>query len=454
MRAAGGDINSSLTCVELASRALTSDLGPNVIHPADLTATDAARHIRNGSLTVSELIEACIERVDQVDVALKAFVHFDRDLVRRHAAEANRGPSKGPLHGLPIGVKDVLDTSDMPTGYGSQIWEGYRPRADAAVVATARSAGAIIFGKTATTEFATRRPSATLNPHNPNHTPGGSSSGSAAAVAARLCPFAFATQTAGSIIRPAAFCGIVGYKPSFGLIHRAGMKVMSETLDTIGVLARSVADCALLIGSLMGRDLGDPEKAPPRPPKFAMVFGPSTNATAETVTRIREIAETLRRSGAVVEEKRLPPETEEAYAAHPIVMNAEIHQALAWELGNFEPMISQDLREPLAWSRQFSPAQLDSAKKSFAIARQAFKKWLDDVDAVMTPSAVGEAPLGVKNTGSPEYNTLWTALNASCVSVPMGHGPSGLPLGIQIVCEEGRDAAALSWARWVQSRIS
>jgi Asp-tRNA(Asn)/Glu-tRNA(Gln) amidotransferase A subunit family amidase len=425
-----------------------------VANPADLTATDAARRLRNGSLTSSSLMEACIERIEKIDPILHAFVYFDRAIAMRQAREADRATASGPLHGLPLGVKDVLDTFDMPAGYGSPIWDGYRPRADSVAVARARSAGAIIVGKTASTEFATRKPSAAVNPRNAAHTPGGSSSGSAAAVAAGLCPFAFGTQTAGSIIRPAAFCGVVGYKPSFGYIHRAGMKVMSESLDTIGVLARSVADCALLVGAVTGRDLGDPDRIPDKLPRFAMVMGPSKAASSETVGRLHEVADLLRGSGAIIEEVGLPPEMEAAYVAHPAVMNMEIAQALSWELAHFEKLLSENLLEPIRRAQAMAPSVLDAGRSAFAKARHRFAEWTKDFDAIITPSAVGEAPHGLQNTGSPEFNILWTALHVPCVTVPMGLGPLSLPLGIQVVCGEGNDGAALAWSRWIQAKIA
>ena len=223
--------------------------------PSKLTATEAARLIRDGRLRPEELMEACLARIAEREPAVRAFAWFDADAARRAAAAAR----PGPLHGLPIGVKDVLDTADMPSEYGSPIWRGWRPRADAAAVAWARAAGGVVIGKTVTTEFATRKPGPTGNPHNLRHTPGGSSSGSAAGVADGFFPLAYGTQTAGSVIRPAAYCGVVGYKPSFGTINRFGMKIMSESLDTVGVMARSVADCALFAGAVAGRDLGDPD---------------------------------------------------------------------------------------------------------------------------------------------------------------------------------------------------
>jgi Asp-tRNA(Asn)/Glu-tRNA(Gln) amidotransferase A subunit family amidase len=424
------------------------------VNPADFTAIEAARRLRNGTLTAAELMEACIDRITTLDPALNAFVYIDRDSAMRAAQELDGRPASAPLHGLPLGVKDVLDTADMPTGYGSPIWQGYRPRADSVAVSLAKSAGAIVLGKTATTEFATRKPGATANPRNPAHTPGGSSSGSAAAVSAALCPIAFGTQTAGSIIRPAAFCGIVGYKPSFGAIHRGGMKVMSESLDTIGVLARSVADCALFVGAVTGRDLGDPDQLPEKMPKLGLVLSPGDLASPDTLERLHDVSDTLRRGGASVTEVRLPTEASDAFAAHPVVMNMEIAQALSWELRGSRGLMSQDLLEPIRWAQALAPSALDAARKTFVVARRAFAAWIKDFDAVITPSATGEAPLGLANTGSPTFNILWTALHTPCVTVPAGNGPLGLPLGIQIVCAEGQDRSALQWARWVQSRIS
>jgi Asp-tRNA(Asn)/Glu-tRNA(Gln) amidotransferase A subunit family amidase len=246
------------------------------MEPNRLTATEAARAIAAGRLSPADLMEACLTRAAAREGAVRAFVHLDPAQARR-AAAATR---PGPLHGIPIAVKDVIDTADMPTAYGSAVWAGHRPRGDAAAVAAARGAGAVVMGKTVTTEFATRHPGATANPANLAHTPGGSSSGSAASVADGMVPLAFGTQTAGSIVRPAAYCGVVGFKPSFGTLHRAGMKVMSESLDTVGVLARSVADCALAMGAMSGRDLGDPEAKPDRAPRFGLTLGPEPDKAA------------------------------------------------------------------------------------------------------------------------------------------------------------------------------
>lgn len=423
-------------------------------NPADLTATEAAARIRQSKLRPVELVEACLDRMRTRDPHLGAFVHIDRELVIATAESMEKIGPTGPLWGLPLAVKDVLDTMDMPTAYGSPIWADFRPRSDAASVAQARSSGAIILGKTATTEFATRKPPRTVNPINRLHTPGGSSSGSAAAVAEALCPFAFGTQTAGSIIRPAAFCGVVGYKPTFGYIHRAGMKVMSETLDTIGALARSVADCALLVGAVTQRDLGNPNENPGVTPRLGLVTGPSPNAAPETLERLFEVADALRRRGATVTELPLAAELHEAFHAHASVMNIEIAQALSWELGQHREQLSDKLLEPIEWAQGLPSEALDRGRLAFERARQSFTAIMNDFDAIITPSAIGEAPEGLDNTGDPVFDILWTALYAPCVNIPAGLGPRGLPLGVQVVADRHKDRSLLAWANWIQAQLS
>ncbi|MCK8784938.1 amidase [Roseomonas sp. NAR14] len=422
--------------------------------PAALTATEAARALRAGTLTAAALAEALLDRVAAREPELRAFVHHDPESVRRAAALADRRGMSGPLHGLHLGVKDVLDTADMPSAYGSPIWAGHRPRSDSAAVALARDAGAVVAGKTVTTEFATRTPGPTANPLNPAHTPGGSSSGSAAAVAAGFCHAAYGTQTAGSIVRPAAYCGVVGYKPSYGSIHRAGMKVMSESLDTIGVLARGVADCALFAGAVAGRDLGDPEVPPGRAPRLLLTPGFEPGALApETAALLARVADAARRAGAVVEDWALPPALHAAAAAHPAVMNIESAQALAWELRAARAQVSATLLEKMDWGRSQPPGTLESARAAFAAGQAAFRDALEGWDAVLTPSAPGEAPEGLGWTGDPVCNLLWTALHGPCVTVPAGVGPKGLPLGVQIVTRPGEDRQALAWARWLQHAL-
>ena len=418
--------------------------------PFRLTASEAVRAIEAGRLTSMTLIESCLDRIAAREAEVRAFAHLDPDQVRRAAASAPHGP----LRGLPVGVKDVLDTADMPTGYGSPIWSGWQPRADAAAVAWTRAAGGVVIGKTVTTEFATRKPGPTANPHNLAHTPGGSSSGSAAGVADGFFPFAFGTQTAGSVIRPAAFCGVVGYKPSFGLIGRSGMKLMAESLDTIGVLARSVADCALLAGAVSGRDLGDPDRKPDRAPRIGVCRTPMWDrAEPETQALLPRCAEALAKAGAFVVERDLPAAFAELEAAHPIVMNAESARSMGWELAQARPRISDELLGRLDFGLAQDDAAMQGAYAVFRRTQDAFPAVMEGLDVLLTPSAPGEAPEGRGWTGDPMFNLLWTSLHVPCVTVPAGLGRNGLPLGAQLVGLRGDDRAVLGWAQWVAAAL-
>ena len=418
--------------------------------PWRLTAIEAARRFGDGRLNPADLMESCLERIAEREGEVQAFAWFDAASARRAAATAR----DGRLHGLPIGIKDVLDTSDMPSEYGSPIWRGWRPRADAAAVAWARAAGGVAIGKTVTTEFATRKPGPTANPHNPRHTPGGSSSGSAAGVAAGYFPFAFGTQTAGSVVRPAAYCGVVGYKPTFAFINRHGMKLMAESLDTVGVIARSVADCALLAGAVAGRDLGDPDARPDRAPRIGICRSPAWDkALPETQALVPRVASALGRAGASVVECELPPDVAAVEAAHPIVMNSESARALGWELATAREQLSEGLRERLEFGLSQTERAVAEAHAMFERAQRAFPACMQDLDALVTPSAPGQAPAGLEWTGDPAFNLIWTSLHVPCVTVPAGTGPDGLPLGIQIVTRIGEDRQALAWAQWVAAAI-
>jgi Asp-tRNA(Asn)/Glu-tRNA(Gln) amidotransferase A subunit family amidase len=351
-------------------------------------------------------------------------------------------------------VKDVLDTADMPSQYGSPVWANHQPKADSAPVAWAREAGAIVIGKTVTTEFATRKPGPTMNPANPAHTPGGSSSGSAAGVGAGLFPLAYGTQTAGSVIRPAAYCGAVGYKPTYGMISRIGMKIMSDSLDTVGTMARTVADCALFAAAVSGRDLGDPDTRPGHAPRIGICRSPTWDtAASETQALLARVTDALARSGASVVSRELPPNFNALINAHPVIMNSESARALGWELTHHPDQISEGLRERLAWGLNQSQSALEDAYAVFGSTQRAFPDAMDGLDVLVTPSAPGEAPKGLAWTGDPSFNFIWTSLHVPCVTVPAGTGPNSLPLGIQIVGRPGDDRAVLAWARWVQAAI-
>jgi Asp-tRNA(Asn)/Glu-tRNA(Gln) amidotransferase A subunit family amidase len=419
--------------------------------PSRLTATQAARLIRDGRLKPADLMEACLARIAEREPTVRAFAWFDPAAARRAAAAAR----PGKLHGLPIGVKDVLDTADMPSEYGSPIWRGWQPRADCAAVAWARAAGGVVIGKTVTTEFATRKPGPTGNPHNLQHTPGGSSSGSAAGVADFFFSLAYGTQTAGSVLRPAAYCGVVGYKPSYGMINRFGMKLMSEGLDTVGVMARGVADCALFAGAVSGRDLGDPDVRPERAPRIGICRSPAWDkALPETQALLPRIASALARAGAGVVDRELSPGVAAIAEAQPIVMNNESGRALGWELANAPEQISEGLRERLDFGLSQTEAAVAEAHAVFDRAQRGFPACMEGLDALVTPSAPGQAPAGLEWTGDPAFNLIWTSLHVPCVTVPAGTGPDGLPLGIQIVTRIGEDREALACAQWVAAAIA
>jgi Asp-tRNA(Asn)/Glu-tRNA(Gln) amidotransferase A subunit family amidase len=416
-----------------------------------LTATDAVRQMRDGRLRPEALMEACVARIADREPSVRAFAWFDPAKALKAAAAAK----SGLLSGLPIGIKDVLDTFDMPSEYGSPIWHGWQPKADSAPVAWARESGGVVIGKTVTTEFATRTPGPTANPANLAHTPGGSSSGSAAGVAAGFFPLAYGTQTAGSIIRPAAYCGVVGYKPSFGMIDRAGMKIMSASLDTVGVIARSVADCALFAGAVAGCDLGDPDQRPDRPPRIGLCRSPTWDtADATSQALLGSVADRLARAGAILADRELPADYAALIDAHPVVMNSESARALGWEMATARDGLSPVLRERM----EFGLAQTEAARRAaytvFARTQQAFPAATEGLDVLLTLSAPGEAPKGLEWTGDPAANFIWTSLHVPCVTVPAGTGPNGLPLGIQIVGRRGEDRAMLAWAQWVAAAIA
>ena len=420
--------------------------------PALLTATEARARIRAGRLSPVALMEACLARIAAREPEVRALAFLDRESALQDAHDAAPG---GLLHGLPVAVKDVLDVAGMPSEYGSPIWRGYRPRADAAAVAWSRAEGAMVLGKTVTTEFATRHPGPTANPHDLGRTPGGSSSGSAAGVAAGFFPLAFGTQTAGSIIRPAAFCGVVGFKPSFGLISRVGMKLMSVSLDTVGVIARSVADCALLAGAVSGRDLGDPDRRPERPSRIGLCCSPAwKHAAPETQSLLQGAGACLARAGAGVTEFALPPEFNTLETAHPVVMHAESARSLGWEMLHHRDQLSEGLRERMEWGLVQTAEALDDARAVFARSQLAFAPATEAYDVLVTPAAPGEAPAGLGWTGDPVFNALWTSLHVPCVTVPAGTGPNGMPLGLQVVGRIGEDRAVLAWAQWIAAALT
>ena len=405
--------------------------------------------------TATETVEAALGAIRARDPELHAWQAVDADFARRQARALDAsggGPRRGPLFGIPVGVKDIFDTADLPTEYGSPIYKGHRPAADAACVAAARAAGAVILGKTVTTEFATMVPAATVHPKNPRHTPGGSSSGSAAAVAAGMVRFAFGTQTVGSIIRPAAYCGVVGYKPSFGTLSRSGMKMGCDTLDTAGVIARNVEDAALLVsGSAMRPDL---EKVEPfKKPELALCRSPNwPQMSAQGAAAFEAAAQRLAEKGARLVHLEL--DFQELDAAASTILVYEMARALAYEITNHRARVSPMLLERVDSGANMPYAQYAKAMAYAADCRSRLRDLAGEADAILTPSATGEAPLGLGSTGNTAMNRLWTLLHGPCVTVPAGNGPGGLPLGVQLVGIPGSDLKTLAVARWVENVVN
>jgi Asp-tRNA(Asn)/Glu-tRNA(Gln) amidotransferase A subunit family amidase len=429
---------------------------------AALTVSAAATDIREGRITSAELVADCLKRVDEVESDVQAWAFLDRDHAMRQAEAADlhrkQGKATGPLHGVPIGVKDIFDTGDMPTEFGSPLWAGRTPRRDAAAVANLRAAGAVIMGKTVTTEYAYFHPGKTRNPHDRERTPGGSSSGSAAAVAAHMVPGAIGSQTNGSVIRPAAFCGVVGFKPSHGLIPRSGALLLSRTLDHVGTFARSVEDVALLAEVMAGFDQDDPDtqprarppfaatavSAPPLPPRFAFVRTPAwQHAEPSTLEAFQELNAAL---GDAVEEVELGAHFGEAIAMHRTIMEVEMAHNFHRDYEKGADKLSARLRQLIERGRTEPAVKYLRAVTAIGPLNDAVDAIFDEYDAILTPSAPGEAPRGLDSTGNPVFCTIWTYLGTPAVTLPLLRSEAGMPIGVQLVGRRGNDARLLRTA--------
>ena len=419
-----------------------------------LSACEAAARIAAGKLKSEALVAACIGRIEEREGEVQAWAHFDPALALAQARRRDQETPRTRLHGIPVGVKDVIETADLPTEYGSPIYRGNRPAADAACVAQVHELGGVILGKTVSTEFATRHPNKTRNPRNVAHTPGGSSSGSAAAVADDMVPFAFGTQTSSSIIRPAAYCGTVGYKPSVNLINRAGMKPLSDSLDTIGVLSRTVPDAALIAEELSG--------SPPAPfgevatlkPRIGFCRTPYWDrADQVTHAALENAVPRLARAGAQVAEVALEGEFADLAEAQIRVSAFEFFRALTYERTKFPELISESLMGRLLGGGQVTRTQYEEAQ---AMARRCRARLADiyrGYDVLLSPSAMGEAPNGLASTGDPLFGLTWTLMLGPAVTLPVFTGPSGLPLGAQITGPQDEDARTLLSAEWVMRAL-
>jgi Asp-tRNA(Asn)/Glu-tRNA(Gln) amidotransferase A subunit family amidase len=434
----------------------------------DRTARSLAADLRSGRLTATEVAGACLERIDALEPDIRAWAYLDKDLVLGQARDVDErrqsGQPLGPLHGLPVGVKDIYDTHDMPTEFGTPIHRGRRPEVDATLVARLRAAGAVVVGKTVTTEFAIYSAGPTRNPHDRTRTPGGSSSGSAAAVAVGMVPLALATQTNGSIIRPASYCGVVGYKPSLGLLPRTGVLRQSTVLDQPGLMARDVGGVALMAEALMGSDAADEQSVAREPPvlseaandagitpSLAFVRSPYWNrvdpsAGAALEAFVAELGNTI-----TVE---LPVEFEEAAAIHRTVMVAGIAEAFDNDYRRALSLMSDTVIGIIEDGQGLSAVEFISALTGREHLRAAFAKIAEPFDAIITPATTGIAPKLEQGTGDPIMATLWTLVGAPSLTLPLLADPSGMPLGVQLVGNLLGDAKLMRAAAWLERRAA
>jgi len=421
--------------------------------PAELTATEAAAEIASGSLTATALMEALLARVEEREPIVKAWVHLDNDQALGAARESDTSGA-GPLKGIPVGVKDIIDTADMPSQYGSPIYKGNQPRSDASCVQMVRNAGGVIMGKTVTTEFAARGARDTTNPHNPNHTPGGSSSGSAAAVAAFMVPLAFGTQTVGSVLRPASYCGVYGYKPTYGEFGLQGVKENTGELDTVGLFARSVDDISFLRSGMLR--LGDNSLNTPELSDLRIGFcrTPNWSEVEDTTAALIEgAAAELFKAGATVEDLTLDETAfQESVAANQIIKGYGMERSIAWELANHKDKISKALMDSYLKDVGHIPhGDWRNAVRVSNDYRTKFSDETKDYDIMLTASCFGEALEGIKATGSPLMNELATRVHIPAISIPAFTGPKGLPVGAQLMGHWGEDHKFLEAAKTIAS---
>jgi Asp-tRNA(Asn)/Glu-tRNA(Gln) amidotransferase A subunit family amidase len=433
------------------------------------TLTDTIAALRDGAVSALDVTESCLARITEVDAKVEAWAFLDPEHARAQAraldAARADGRPLGPLHGIPIGVKDIFDTTDMPTEDGTVLHAGRRPHHDCTVVSLLRQAGAVIMGKTVTTELALFTPGKTRNPHDPNRTPGGSSSGSAAAVASGMVPLALGSQTNGSVIRPASFCGVVGYKPTHGLISRRGVLSLSRTLDHVGVFAGSVGDAALLAEILMAYDSGDADMSPrarpelsrmaaeepPLPPKLAFAKTPVWDqAEQDTQDAFGELVDML---GEAAVEVQLPSIFENAVELHRTIQDAELAVNFAPEYEQGRDQLSARLRGIIEHGQQVLAADYIRALARIPLFNLTLDDIFDRYDAILTPAAPGEAPLGLESTGNPVFCTAWTLLGTPAITLPLLRGSNGMPIGVQLVGLRGNDGRLLRTAQWLSELV-
>ena len=432
-------------------------------------AVDAAARIRNGLLDSEQLVRQCLEQIERLEPDVQAWAHLDPDYALAQAREADKkvrqGQIMGPLHGVPVGIKDIIDTSELPTENGTILHAGRRPEFDATVVTRLKKAGAVILGKTVTTELAVFHPGKTRNPHRLDHTPGGSSSGSAAAVACGMVPLAVGTQTNGSMIRPASFCGVYGYKPTYGYISRHRVLLQSPPLDQLGVYGRSLEDVALIGETLIGYDGDDPVSVIsadqelmkiladdlPHEPRLAFIRTPVWQQADRSARILLE--RLVGELGESAAEISLPEMFDRAHEHHRQIMEADLARSFADEYRSGADQLSAILKQMMERGRLVTEPEYQEAVAARDVYYRFFDDLLERYDAILTPATTGEAPAGLESTGSPIFCTIWTLCGMPAISLPLLQGENGLPLGVQLVGARDGDARLLAAARWLQDRV-
>ncbi len=429
---------------------------PLLAAPERLGAAFARRAIADGRLTATALQEACLARIAERQGSIAAWAGIDPAAARARARVLDSGPDQGLLHGLPFGVKDIIDTAALPAGYGSPIYTGHRPGRDGATVAAPLAAGGLLLGKTVTTEFANRKPGPTRNPHNVAHTPGGSSSGSAAAVADFQVPLAIGTQTGGSVLRPAAYCGCIGFKPSFQHFGNSGVRANTEAYDTVGLMARAVEDIVLFRAAIMEIPHDVPQ--PLTRLRIGLVRTHHWDeASAATQAALAEAARLLEAAGATISDIAMPDIMAGLREAHRLVCGFESLRNYADELGRSDHLVSDDFRaERAAVGEATTLAQFRAAIRLGNACRAQVDALMvaRGFDALLTPSAPDEAPTGLASTGQATFNYLWTNLGMPCITLPFTTGPRGLPIGVQLVARRHEDARLLDVAAWAERALA
>jgi len=410
--------------------------------------------LQSRALSAAAVAEACLARIDAHEAAVGAWQFLDRAAVRRAAAALDHGPVRGVLHGIPVGIKDIIDVAGWPTGCGSSVYADRIAQRDAACVARLRAAGALIIGKTVTTEFSYFRPGKTANPHNLAHPPGGSSSGSAAAVADRMVPAALGAQTAGSLTRPAAYCGVIGFKATRDTIPLEGIEPLAHSLDSLGWLVRDVEDAEVLRAVLTGETYR-PLALLPQAPRLAICeTNEWSHADDDARRTLQHAAERLRAGGAQVTTLTLPDEFSGLVECHVRIMAYEAARALGAVVDAHGDAISAQLRALVESGRAVSDTDYASAQHRTAVAMRKLESIFETCDAIVAPSAPGEAPAGLCATGDPVFSRVWTLLQGPSIALPVRRGSRGLPLGIQLIGRRNGDRALAEVAKWAAGQFN